>query len=262
MSLVQDIETIRLHLSIRKWYIVFGGSWGSTLALLYAQAYPSSISSLVLRGVFLFTEGELAWLYGNDHTGHSLATMFPDTTDRFIQHLINMHEDPTDPISGYHRLITHADESISLPAAREWARQELTISKLEPSLEEIDTLLDDEVWLSSFAGIEVTYIKNRAWLEPDQILQKENLDRIRHIPTVIVQGRYDVICPPRAAWRLYLALRNGEEEKEKSVVHPDQRIHKVMCELFWTMAGHAPTEPETLKKLIEVCGKFAAMELS
>ncbi|KAF1851592.1 Het-C-domain-containing protein [Cucurbitaria berberidis CBS 394.84] len=233
--LVSDIEVLRKHLQIKKWHLVFGGSWGSTLALAYAQTHPESVGSLVLRGIFAVRELELKWTL----VPGGVAMLYPDKWDEFIEFL--PEEERADHIASYHKRLMSDDTSISYPAAEAWNRWEVSISCLYPNTEGLKKL-EDLKWLLAHARMESHYFNNKAWLEEGQLLKKENIDKIRHIPATLVQGRYDVVCPPVTAWALHKAW-------------PESKLH------FIPDAGHAATEPGTKKKLIETCDEYASLSV-
>lgn len=233
--LVADIEALRKHLNVPKWHTVFGGSWGSTLSLAYAQTHPESVGSLILRGIFTVRALELEWT--NSRGGASM--LFPDKYDEFVGFL--PENEQSDLIAGYHKRLMSEDTSISHPAARAWNAWEIAISTLYPNIEGRANL-EDPTWLLAHARTEMHYFVNKAWLEDGQLLRKENIDKIRHIPATIVQGRYDVVCPPITAWELHKAW-------------PESKLH-------WADdAGHAATEPSTKKLLIETCQEYARLSI-
>ncbi|CAL5868432.1 uncharacterized protein PFLUO_LOCUS2657 [Penicillium psychrofluorescens] len=234
--LVSDIEVLRKHLAIPKWHIVFGGSWGSTLALVYAQTHPESVGSLVVRGIFTVRRSELEWSRGL----YGAAQIFPEAYETYVNYL--SEEDRDKPYEAYYKLLTSDDRAIRVGAAREWNRWILSIEELRPDPKEMK-LLEDEDSILSHARLEAHYFKHGAWLEEGQILKKENLDKIRHIPTTIVQGRYDLVCAPQTAWDLHKGL-------------PHSR-------LFWTPdGGHIAQEPGTHARLIEACDEYANLEVT
>jgi proline iminopeptidase len=196
--LVSDIEALRTHLQIPKWHLVFGGSWGSTLALAYAQKHPSSVGSLVLRGIFTMRSLELKWT--NSPSG--VGMLFPEAFEEFVNYL--PENERADHMKGYHARIMSDDTSISHPAATAWNKFEINMSTLYPN-EAGMAQNKDPAYLLPHARMESHYFQNRAWLEDGQLLKKENIDKIRHIPATIVQGRYDVVCPPITAWHLHKA---------------------------------------------------------
>lgn len=177
--LVSDIEALRKHLSIDKWHVVFGGSWGSTLALAYAQTHPQSVGSLILRGIFTVRDLETKWTLGPEGAG----ILFPDHYDEFIRFL--PENERSDHIANYHTRLTSDDESISHPAARAWNKYEISISTLYPNTKGLASL-DDPTFLLAHARMEAHYFKNKAWLEDGQLLKKESIDKIRHIPGKIL----------------------------------------------------------------------------
>lgn len=158
---------------------MFGGSWGSTLALAYAQAYPASVGSLVLRGIFAVRKFELNW--GLVKGGAS--TLWPDAYDEFIDFL--PEEERNNHVEAYHKRLLSDDEEICLPAARAWNKWEISISTLYPNVDGIKQL-DDESYLLAHARTEAHYFVNNAWLEEGQLLKKENIDKIRHIPSKLL----------------------------------------------------------------------------
>ena len=182
--LVSDIEALREHLGIAKWHIVFGGSWGSTLALAYAQTHPKSVGSLALRGIFAVREFELKWTM----VPGGASILFPDHFDEFINFLPK--EERADHIASYHKRLMSDDESISHPAARAWNKWEVSISTLYPNVKGL-AQLDDASYNLAHARTEAHYFQNQAWLEEGQLLTKENIDKIRHIPSELF--RWDVM---------------------------------------------------------------------
>ncbi|MGE4131153.1 MAG: prolyl aminopeptidase [Bdellovibrionales bacterium] len=224
-DLVADIEKLRQHLGIEKW-IVFGGSWGSTLSLLYAETHPDRVQALVLRGIFLCRKQEIRWFY-QDGASH----LFPDVWDQYKAAI--PAEERGDFVSAYYKRLTSSDRSVRLAAARAWSQWEGATSKLIPDLKMIEDFGSDE-FAEAFARIECHYFINGIWMRSDnQIL--EDAHKIRHIPCEIIHGRYDVVCPVENAWDLHKAL-------------PESRLHIIPD------AGHSAKEPGILHELI------AAME--
>lgn len=170
--LIQDIETLRNHLGIKKWHMVFGGSWGSTLGLAYAQAHPKSCGSLVLRGVFLGSREEV------DLVNRFTGMVFPEPFDRFINYLPEAKRG--DPLKGYHELINSSDPKVANEAAKEWNRWELSIVFLEQDAS-VFAMLEDERWNMNHAKLETHYFTNGCFLEPNQLLK--GCDKIKHIPS-------------------------------------------------------------------------------
>jgi proline iminopeptidase len=228
--LVGDIETIREHLGIDKWQ-VFGGSWGSTLALAYAQKHPERCTELVLRGIFLLRRSELEWFY-QDPEG--AASMFPDLWEHYLAPLTA--EERADCIASYYKRLTSEDKSTLLTAARAWSIWEGALSFMKMNADYVKRYGDAE-FAAAFARIECHYFIHGGFLDrPNQLL--EDVPRIRHIPAVIVQGRFDVVCPMRSAWDLHKAW-------------PEADLRVV------SDAGHSAFEPGTARELIKATDRFA-----
>ena len=226
-DLIGDIEAIRGHLGIPRWQ-VFGGSWGSTLALLYAQAHPERVSELLLRGIFTMTEAELQWFYGG-----GAARFYPGPWSDFMEPIPPSERD--DLIAAYYRRLTSPDENEQTRFARPWVRWESATASLRPTR---GGLLDAG-HARAFARIECHYFYHRGWLErDDQILA--GMERIARIPGVIVQRRYDIICPPVAAIRL-------------SESWPAGALRLI------DDAGHALSEPGIARELLRATEQYAAM---
>jgi proline iminopeptidase len=225
--LVEDIEAIRRKLGIERW-MVFGGSWGSTLALSYAQRHPEHITELVLRGIFMLRRSELLWFY-QDGASH----LFPDAWEHYLAPIPEVERG--DLMSAYYRRLTSDDEQTRLAAARAWSIWEGSTSLLYPDAEKIaETGADD--FAVAFARIECHYFVHGGFFEvEDQLLR--DVDVIRHIPTVIVQGRYDVVCPARSAWDLY------RRWPESDLVIVDD-------------AGHSAFEPGIRSELVAATDRF------
>lgn len=189
-DLVADIELIRQKLGIENW-IVFGGSWGATLALLYAQTHPSRVNHLVLRGVFTMTQAELKWFYGG-----GAAAFFPDEWDHFAGLL--PYNERNDVIGNYAKRLFSKNEDIQVRFARAWTEWESALAAIEQSP---NRGVVPAAYALAFAKIENHYFQNAGFLrEDDQIIK--DIHKIEHIPGSIVQGRYDMICPPQTAYRL------------------------------------------------------------
>ncbi|RJQ79241.1 prolyl aminopeptidase [Pseudonocardiaceae bacterium YIM PH 21723] len=223
--LVADLERLREHLGIDRWQ-VFGGSWGSTLALAYAQEHPDRVTELVLRGIWLVDPDYFHW-----HFGGPLGNLFPEEWERFLEPVPVAER--INPTTAYHRLLTSPDADVRLAAARAWTRWEMSHAWLLPA--ELDAF-DSPGYAIAYARLEVHYMRHRCWLAEDQLI--DNAGRIAHIPTTIVHGRYDVICPVRSAVRLHRAL-----PESKLVIVDD--------------AGHAYNEPGILDALIEATDRYA-----
>ena len=225
--LVADIERIREFLGIDRW-LVFGGSWGSTLALAYAQAHPERVTGLILRGIFLCRPHEIHWFYQQ-----GASRLFPEFWEDFVAPVAPAHRD--DLLHAYHRLLTGEDELMRLKAARAWAAWEARTASLRVNPDVVDHFADAAVALS-LARIECHYFVNDAFLAPDQLLG--NAGRLGGIPGVIVHGRYDVICPVENAWQLHRAW-------------PGSELHIVPD------AGHSAAEPGIRSALVEATDRFA-----
>ena len=195
---VADIETLRQHLGIESWH-VFGGSWGSTLSLIYAQEHPKRVESLILRGIFMCRKSELQWFY-QDGASH----IFPDAFAPYRDHIPLEEQD--DLIKAYYQRLTSEDEAVRRAAAKEWTRWEMATSRLFPDPSYLEKA-EDLDFAVAFARIECHYFINGIFLEEAHILNHVSL--IQSIPTVIVQGRYDVVCPARSAWELHQVLPNS-----------------------------------------------------
>lgn len=193
--LVADIERLRCHLDIDFWQ-VFGGSWGSTLALAYAQHHPERVTELVLRGIFMLRRAEILWFYQS-----GANAFFPDIFEAYRDFI--PQDERHDMLGAYHRRLTSEDEDTRLAAARHWAGWEGATSFLHPNPDYMATTRGRRFALA-FARIECHYFINSGFFEHDDQLLRD-IDRIRHIPAVIVHGRYDVICPVANAWDLHRA---------------------------------------------------------
>ncbi|KZV73055.1 proline iminopeptidase [Peniophora sp. CONT] len=228
-DLVKDVERLREHLNIEKWH-VFGGSWGSTLSLAYAQSHPDRVKTLVLRGIFTLRKSELRWFY-QEGASH----LFPEAWDEYVEPI--PEEERGDIILAYHAQLNSIDDEIRMRAARAWTKWEMATSKLYVDPENLAKAEKDE-YSNAFARIENHYFVNTGFMRDGQLIERQEVDKIRHIPCVIVQGRYDVVCPATTAW----ALKKVWEEAEFHIV-PD--------------AGHSSTEPGTQKLLVQATDKFA-----
>ena len=195
--LCADIERLRQHLGIERW-LVFGGSWGSTLALAYAEQHPERVAGLILRGVFCATRDEVRWFY-QDGTRH----LFPDAFEAFVEPLTLAERG--DVLKAYHSRLTRGPRREQVQAARSWTQWEIATSRLRPDA--VGAGFSDGLALQ-LARIEAHYFVHDSWLRPDQLI--EDAGRIAHLPCHIVQGRYDAICPPSTAWRLHRALPGSE----------------------------------------------------
>ncbi len=223
--LIDDVERLRAHLGIERW-LVFGGSWGSTLALAYSEAHPARCSGLVLRGIFLCRRSEIDWfLYG-------LKNLFPEAWHSFAGAIPEAERG--DLLAAYYRRLTDPDPRVHMPAARAWSIYEGSCSTLLPSPETVAYFAGDVVALG-LARIEAHYFSHDIFLPENSLL--ENIGRVRRIPGVIVQGRYDAVCPIVSADDVYRAWPEVEY-----VVVPD--------------AGHSAWEPGICAELVKATEKF------
>jgi len=227
--LVEDIERLREHFGVEQW-LVFGGSWGSTLALAYAETHPDKVSGLVLRGIFLSRPKETSWFY-EDSQGAS--AVFPDKWEEYVR--IIPEAEQGDMIAAYYRRLTSDDESVRSEAARAWSIWEASALKLVPDQKLIDDFSEPETAIA-LARIECHYFMNNCFFDTDNYLL-EHVDRIRHIPAVIVHGRYDVICPFMNAWDLHRAW-------------PEATLRIIGD------AGHSVTEPGIADALVTATDSF------
>ncbi|KAI1425209.1 Alpha/Beta hydrolase protein [Xylaria sp. FL1777] len=215
--------------------MVFGGSWGSTLGLFYSQAHPDKVSSIVLRGLFLARKSEL--------TSNGIpvsAQFFPQEWEAFLTFL--PENERADPKKAYYARLTSGDPEVVSAAAREWTRWDLCHGKLKPNPKELERRLDDSEQCLTQALFEAHYItKNAVWMEDGELLFPANMEKIKNIPGALVQGRYDMVCPPVTALEVHRAWPKSS--------------------LYWVEdAGHASNEPGTTAKLTQVCDELAKLE--
>ncbi len=229
-DLVRDIEQLREHLDVVKW-VVFGGSWGSTLALAYSQTHPDSCKGLILRGIFMLRSSEIRWFYQE-----GANQIYPDAWQEYLKPIPPAERN--DLLSAYYQRLTSQDRSVRLEAARAWSVWEASTSKLIPSVASKEAFGQGE-FAEAFARIECHYFVNQGFFEGENQLL-ENIPRIRHLPGVIVQGRYDVVCPMITAWELHQAWQEAE-----FIVIND--------------AGHSVSEPGIKDALIRASDRFAAL---
>lgn len=227
--LVADIEALRTHLGIERWQ-VFGGSWGSTLALAYAQTHPARVSELVLRGIFMLRRSELEWFYQG-----GCDQIWPDAWENYLAAIPSVEHG--DLMGAYYRRLTSDDPATRLAAAVAWTTWESRTSFLLPDDGHVAATQVDEFALA-FARIECHYFVNGGFFEVDGQLLRD-AHRLADIPTVIVQGRYDVVCPMRSAWDLCKAM-------------PHAQLAVVAD------AGHSAFEPGNASALIEATDRFAS----
>ncbi len=221
-TLVEDIERLRKHLGVETW-TVFGGSWGSTLALAYAITYPERVDALVLRGIFLITRREVQWFYQD-----GASMIFPDSWENFLK--VIPPDERGDMVGAYHRRLVHPDRKVQAEAAAAWSQWEGdSLSLRGPQAR--PAKFDEVDFAIAFARIECHFFVNNGFMAEDGWLLK-NVDKIRHIPGWIVQGRFDVVTPLESAWSLKKAWP------------------EVSFNLIWD-AGHASTEPGIIDGLVK-----------
>ena len=223
--LIADLEAIRVQRGIERWAL-FGGSWGSSLALAYAQAHPARCLGLILRGVFLCRKDEVEWFMSG------IRRFFPEAWADFMAHLPPEERDT--PLSSYYRRLLDQNPDVHRPAAAAWSRYEASCSTLIPNIESIDILSDPGTSLA-LARLEAHYFINNMFMDEAALLR--DAARLRDIPGLIIQGRYDVICPPVSAWELAAAWPNAE-----LLTVPD--------------AGHSAAETGTARALVAATELF------
>jgi proline iminopeptidase len=227
--LVADMEKIREKLGIKKWQ-VFGGSWGSTLSLAYAVKHPDRVTELVLRGIFLVREKELRWFYQE-----GTSEMFPDAWEEYVKPI--PPSERKDMISAYHKRLTSDDRSVRIAACRAWSIWEGFTSGMFTRIDDVKASFGEESFAEAFARIECHYFVNKGFFESERWLL-DGCKKLSKIPTVIVQGRYDVICPVTSAWELHKALPSSE-----LFIIPD--------------AGHSAFEDGNARALVAATDRFA-----
>lgn len=200
-NLVADIDLIRRQLNIKQWH-VFGGSWGSTLALSYALAFPHDVTSLILRGIFLSRQSELSWFLGD------ISHFYPDVWHVLLSFLPKDEHDEV--LAAYSKRIFSDDSTVNIAAAKQWNAYESAIMRLVPNETAITTssTSEEDVVELARARIQIHYIQNNCFVDGDAILS--NASKLSHIPITIVQGRYDMVCPPKSAWELSRAIPHSE----------------------------------------------------
>jgi len=223
--LIADLERLRGHLGVEKW-LLFGGSWGSTLAIAYAEAHADRVLGLVLRGIFLCRPQEIRWFL------YDMRFLFPEAWHAFAGFLPPAERD--DLLGAYHRRLTNADPAVHLPAAHSWSRYESSCSTLLPDPDLVAHFDEDAVALA-IARIEAHYFANHIFLRDNALLA--DIDRIRHLPCTVVQGRYDAVCPIMSADDLHRAWPEADY-----IVVPD--------------AGHSAREPGIARQLVAATNRF------
>ena len=226
-DLVADIERLREMCGVDQWQ-VFGGSWGSTLALAYSETYPQHVSELIVRGVYTLTKAELNWYYQ-----YGVSEMFPDRWELFTAPIPESERDNL--MAAYHKRLTGSDEAEKLACAKAWSQWEASTITIEHDAELVDDFGGDHFALA-FARIENHFFMNAGWLEEGQLLRDAH--KLAGIPGAIVHGRYDMPCPLKYAWQL-------------SKAWPDATLHVI------ERAGHAVSEPGILDQLIRATDRFA-----
>jgi proline iminopeptidase len=226
-DLVQDMERIREHLGIERWQL-FGGSWGSTLSLTYAQQHPERVSDMVLRGIFLLRQREIDWYYQE-----GASRIFPEAWQDYIEPIPK--EERGSLVDAYYRRLTSSDRDERIRAARAWSMWEGSTSRLIPDPQLIERT-GDETFAEAFARIECHYFVNGGFFQDENQLLN-NVDRIQHIPTLIVQGRYDIVCPAESAYELHHALPKSTLEIAPRSGH--SALEPEITALL--VRGHSPT---------------------
>jgi len=217
------------HLGIDKW-ILFGGSWGSTLSLAYAETHIDRVQGLILRGIFTLRDEEIRWFYQE-----GASFLYPDMWDEYLKPI--PESERGDLVSAYHKRLTGDNEEERLACARAWSRWEMATSQLFINQENLKNCADD-VWALAFARIECHYFVNKGFLKsPSQLLDNAKIIHESGIPVTIVQGRYDVVCPAKTAWELFKQLPNAE-------------FHLLED------CGHSAKEISITEKLVQACDKY------
>jgi proline iminopeptidase len=228
--LVDDIEKLRQHLGIKHWQ-VFGGSWGSTLALSYAQKHPDKVTELVLRGIFLLRKWEIDWFYQNPG---GAAALYPDLWEQYVAPI--PENERSDMVGAYYKRLTSDDAKVMRQAAKTWSVWEGATSHLQLNPDYVSKFQEDE-YAAAFARIECHYFINKGFMRTDSQLI-DDVGKIRKVRAVIVQGRYDVICPMKSAWDLHRAW-------------PEADLRIVAD------AGHSAFEPGNVHELVSATDRFA-----
>jgi proline iminopeptidase len=229
-DLLSDMEAIRKHFDIKRW-IIFGGSWGSTLALAYATQYPETIKALILRGIFLSRKTELDWFLDE------VKAFFPEAHEALLDFLPNDKRD--DLVKNYSELVFSSDLKISGPASIAWNRFESTLLKLLPQAEENETLTDEDIENEiARARVQLHYIKDQCFIDGEKILKE--VKQLNDIPITIIQGRYDMVCPPITAYELYQCL-----PRANFILVPD--------------AGHSASEPSMISELVKATNHYRVL---
>ena len=221
------MERIREHLGIERWQL-FGGSWGSTLALAYAQQHPERVTEMILRGIFLLRQHEIAWYYQE-----GASRIFPEAWQSYLAPI--PEEERGDMVDAYYRRLTSSDRKERLGAARAWSMWEGSTSRLIPD-SQLVARTGEASFAEAFARIECHYFINRGFFDDDNHLL-DQIDRIAHIPSIIVQGRYDIVCPVESAFQLHQAW-----PKSELIIAP--------------ASGHSALEPDITEQLVAATARF------
>jgi proline iminopeptidase len=227
-DLISDIEKIREYLNIEKW-VVFGGSWGSTLSMAYAIKNPARCKGLILRGIFMLRKKEIDWFYQK-----GASYIYPDAWEYYISPIPESERD--DFVKAYYKQLTSKNDEVRIRASKAWSIWEASTSKLHQSGSYLHHFEDSSV-AEAFARIECHYFINGGFFNSDEWIL-ENIEKIKHIPTVIIQGRYDIVCPMTSAWELHRKF-------------PEADFHIIQD------AGHSMTEEGIAKKLVEYSNKYS-----
>ncbi|RKF65420.1 Proline iminopeptidase [Erysiphe neolycopersici] len=233
-DLIEDVEALRKFLQISRW-IVFGGSWGSTLSLAYAEKYPDRCLGLILRGIFTMRKEELNWFF---QKGASM--LFPDFFNDY-QAVIPV-EERGHMIQAYYKRLTGNNEEERMKCASAWGKWEAATGQLMIDPNSIKKT-ENSKWILSFASIEIHYFFHDGWLNDGQLI--EEAQKIKHLPIIIIQGRYDVLCPVRTSWDLYMAL-GGSSNKNIE--------YKIVSD-----SGHSASEPGIQSALVDATEKFKSL---
>lgn len=227
--LVDDMEKLRTHLGISQWSI-FGGSWGSTLALAYAITHPEKVKEMILRGIFLLREKEIGWFYQE-----GASNLFPDVWEKYLE--VIPENERNDLVNAFYQRLTSSDKEVRSRASKAWSIWEGSTSKLQMDPAFIERFAGDD-FADAFARIECHYFVNKGFFPEDGWLLK-NIEKIRHIPAWFIQGRYDVVCPATSAWELHKQW-------------PLSCLHMI------SDAGHSASEPGIRSKLVEATDYFGS----
>ncbi len=236
-NLISDMEALRKRLNIDTWH-VSGGSWGSTLALAYAEEHPDSCDSLLLRGIFTMRQTEVNWFLGG------MKNVFPEVWDKFEKHLPK--EERSNILENYYKRLINPDPDIHIPAALHWATYEGSFSHLKaknPSIEDAD--IKESL---AIARIEAHYFRNNMFQPDDKLLR--NINKIKHIPCSIVQGRYDMVCPTTTAWELHQNYPNSKYYVIDDAGHSSTEIG-IIDKLITSIEEHVNHSPNSLSKARE-----------